>query len=370
MTAGTSAGLAAVLAGLDLGPGDELITSENEHPGLIGPLIAARQRGATVRAVPFAQLAEAVDSRTTLVAASHVNWITGEIAPAELAGVGVPVILDGAQGAGAVPVDVRALGCAAYAAAGQKWLCGADGTGMLYLEPEFGARVRTIAPGYFSFEDASRGLESVLRTTGAPLRRAALARERGVLTRRAAGARGGGSRTRSSSAPRTWPTASPPRSPTPATPSLRAGAARSSPSSTRTRRPRASGSPRPASPSATCPATRTCARRSAPGTTSPTSSACSPRCERGLRLLRLELRRRRRLPEGDADARADARRARHPGRLRRRVRRPDGRARRHHARSRRRGRRRDPAGARGPRDRAPRPDRAARRAARCTSARR
>ena len=165
VTAGTSAGLAAVLAGLDLGPGDELITSEHEHPGLIGPLIAARQRGATVRAVPFARLAEAVDSRTTLVAASHVNWITGEIAPAELADVGVPVILDGAQGTGAVPVDVRALGCAAYAAAGQKWLCGADGTGMLYLEPEFGARVRTIAPGYFSFEDASRGLESVLRTT-------------------------------------------------------------------------------------------------------------------------------------------------------------------------------------------------------------
>ena len=44
----------------------------------------------------------------------------------------MPVILDGAQGAGAVPVDVKALGCVAYAAAGQKWLCGADGTGLLY----------------------------------------------------------------------------------------------------------------------------------------------------------------------------------------------------------------------------------------------
>jgi L-cysteine/cystine lyase len=166
VTSGTSAGLGAVLAGLDIGPGDEIVTSEHEHPGLLGPLINARQRGASVRAVPFAQLAEAVDARTTLVAASHVNWITGEIAPAELAEVPVPVILDGAQGAGAVPTDVRALGCVAYAAAGQKWLCGADGTGMLYLEPEFGAGVRTIAPGYMSFEDASRGLESTLRTAG------------------------------------------------------------------------------------------------------------------------------------------------------------------------------------------------------------
>ena len=78
----------------------------------------------------------------------------------------MPVILDGAQGSGAVPVDVQALGCVAYAAAGQKWLCGADGTGMLFVDPEFGERVRTIAPTYGSFEDASRGLESTLRAGG------------------------------------------------------------------------------------------------------------------------------------------------------------------------------------------------------------
>ena len=71
VTSGTSAGLGSVMAGLDLGPGDEVVTSEHEHPGLLGPLIAARFRGASVRAVPFAQLAEAVDARTTLVAASQ-----------------------------------------------------------------------------------------------------------------------------------------------------------------------------------------------------------------------------------------------------------------------------------------------------------
>jgi L-cysteine/cystine lyase len=166
ITTGTSFGLGCVLAGMDLGPGDEIVTSDNEHPGLLGPLIAARHRGATVRPVPFAELANAVGATTSLVAASHVNWITGELAPAELAELQVPVILDGAQGSGAVPVDVQALGCAAYAAAGQKWLCGADGTGMLYVDPEFGERVRTIAPTYGSFEDASRGLDSTLRAGG------------------------------------------------------------------------------------------------------------------------------------------------------------------------------------------------------------
>src|SRR3954452_10962914 len=111
VTSGTSSGLGYVLAGMDLGSHDEIITSDSEHPGLLGPLIAARHRGAKVRAVPFMELANAVDAKTTLVAASHVNWINGEIAPAELAQVNVPVILDGAQGAGAVEVDVKALGC-------------------------------------------------------------------------------------------------------------------------------------------------------------------------------------------------------------------------------------------------------------------
>ncbi|MBE2314932.1 aminotransferase class V-fold PLP-dependent enzyme [Solirubrobacter sp. CPCC 204708] len=179
VTSGTSAGLGAVLAGMDIGPADEIVTSDAEHPGLIGPLIGARHRGATIKAVPFAELANAVTAKTTLVAASHVSWITGELAPAELAEVPVPVILDGAQGSGAVRVDVGELNCAAYAAAGQKWLCGADGTGMLYLDPELGERVRTVNPTYFSFEDTSLGLQSPLKSVASrfdlPLPREAVA---------------------------------------------------------------------------------------------------------------------------------------------------------------------------------------------------
>ena len=177
LTTSTSEGLGKVLAGMAIGPGDEIVTSEDEHPGLIGPLIAARRRGAEIRAAPFARLAEAVGPATTLVACSHVNWRTGEVAPEALSDTGVPVILDGAQGAGAVPVDVVKLGCAAYAAAGQKWLCGADGTGMLYLAPEFRDRVESIAPSYICFEDASRGFESDLKPDARRYDTPALARE-------------------------------------------------------------------------------------------------------------------------------------------------------------------------------------------------
>ena len=159
----TSEGIGRVLAGMDLGPGDEIVTSDQEHPGLNGPLQAARDRGTRIRAVPLADVADAVGPQTTLVACSHVGWVSGELAPAALAEVEVPVVLDGAQGAGAVPVDVGKLRCAAYSISGQKWLCGADGTGGLYIAPEFRERVRAIAPSYLSFEDASRGIDSPLK---------------------------------------------------------------------------------------------------------------------------------------------------------------------------------------------------------------
>jgi L-cysteine/cystine lyase len=162
LTTSTSEGIGKVLAGLDLGPQDEIVTSDQEHPGLIGPLLTARERGARIRTAPLASLASAVRSETTLVACSHVGWVTGELADRGLRDTGVPVVLDGAQGVGAIPVDVRELGCAAYAAAGQKWLCGADGTGMLYVEPEFDKRLRAVAPAYMAFEDTSRGLDSPL----------------------------------------------------------------------------------------------------------------------------------------------------------------------------------------------------------------
>lgn len=160
LTTSTSEGIGAVMAGMDLGPGDEIVSSDQEHPGVLGPLKAARDRGATIRLVPFGELANAVAATTSLVVCSHVGWVSGELAPAELAEVEVPVLLDGAQGSGAVPVDVAKLNCAAYAAAGQKWLCGADGTGMLYVAPRWRERIRPIAPSYVSFEDTTRELES------------------------------------------------------------------------------------------------------------------------------------------------------------------------------------------------------------------
>jgi selenocysteine lyase/cysteine desulfurase len=138
LTGSTTDGVNTVVAGLDLNAGEEILTTEEEHPGLLAPLARARIRhGVAVRVVPFAELPGAVSPATRLIACSHVSWVSGRImdVPA-LAASGVPVLLDGAQGLGAVPVNVGELGCAFYAASGQKWLCGPEGSGCLFVSPE------------------------------------------------------------------------------------------------------------------------------------------------------------------------------------------------------------------------------------------
>jgi selenocysteine lyase/cysteine desulfurase len=163
LTSCTSEGIAQVVVGMPLGDGDEILTSDEEHPGLLGPLAAARElRGVTVREVPLARIAAEVSPRTRLVACPHVGWMSGALAPAELAQAPVPVLLDGAQGVGAVPTDVNQLGCDAYAGAGQKWLCGPDGIGMLYVSPRLRELLAVPRRGYANFLDANAGLQARL----------------------------------------------------------------------------------------------------------------------------------------------------------------------------------------------------------------
>jgi L-cysteine/cystine lyase len=166
LTSSTSEGVVRVLGGLDLGPGDEVVTSVDEHPGLTGPLANLRARfGVQVRTVAFEDVADAVGAATKLVACSHVSWIDGRIAPiealAEVAAGGVPVLLDGAQSMGAIDFDVRELGCTFYAGSGQKWMCGPVGTGMLWVAPEWRERLLALGPIYMNLVDAGAGLDAV-----------------------------------------------------------------------------------------------------------------------------------------------------------------------------------------------------------------
>jgi selenocysteine lyase/cysteine desulfurase len=163
LTSCTSEGIAQVIGGLELRAGDEIVTSDEEHPGLLGALAAAHElHDVSIRMVAFDQVAAAVGPRTRLVACSHVGWMSGSVAPRELAEIDVPVLLDGAQGVGAVPIDLAALGCDAYAGAGQKWLCGPDGTGMLHTTPELRERLAVGRRGYGNLAQPDAGLQAGL----------------------------------------------------------------------------------------------------------------------------------------------------------------------------------------------------------------
>jgi len=147
LTGSTTDGCNIVLAGLGLQPEDEIVTTSEEHFGLIGPVHASGAHVVVVEPDPDAILAAATP-RTRLLALSQVLWTSGRALPVrELREqTGVPVLVDGAQSAGAIEVDATAVDF--YAFSCQKWLCGPDATGGLVVgDPE---RLRVTAPSYLS----------------------------------------------------------------------------------------------------------------------------------------------------------------------------------------------------------------------------
>jgi L-cysteine/cystine lyase len=147
LTASTTDGCNIVLSGLGLEPSDEVITTTDEHFGLLGPLGVSGAKVVVVE--PHAdRIVAAVTARTRLIAISHVLWTTGAVLPVhELkAATGLPLLVDGAQSAGVISVD--ATGLDYYTISGQKWLCGPEGTGALVVaDPD---SLEVARPSYLS----------------------------------------------------------------------------------------------------------------------------------------------------------------------------------------------------------------------------
>ena len=149
LTDSTTRGCQIVVAGLSLGPEDEVVTTDQEHFGLLGPLHESGAQVILAEADEDALLA-AVTPRTRLIAVSHVLWTTGNKLELERLRQldGPPVLVDGAQSAGAIPVDLA--GADFYTVSAQKWLCGPEPSGALFVrDPE---RLRVTLPSSFSPE--------------------------------------------------------------------------------------------------------------------------------------------------------------------------------------------------------------------------
>ena len=139
--------------GVDLNPGDEVLMTDQEHPGGEQPWhLQAKRYGIVIRKVnlpkPVENAAqvlnlfnEGITPRTRVIFFSHITTVTGVVLPAkELCALarskGILSAVDGAHVPGMMKLNVHDIGCDLYSASPHKWLQAPKGTGFLYLRDE------------------------------------------------------------------------------------------------------------------------------------------------------------------------------------------------------------------------------------------
>ena len=147
----TSYGLHIVANGYPFEAGDEVLLFSDDFPATYLPWTGLA--GIELRVEPRAvlhepdRLAAAIGPRTRLACFAWVSSFTGDVIPLEAAapvlrGLGVTVVLNASQGAGALPLDLDGAGLDAVASCGWKWLCGPYGTGFLWTSPALRQRLQ------------------------------------------------------------------------------------------------------------------------------------------------------------------------------------------------------------------------------------
>ncbi|MEP7233903.1 MAG: aminotransferase class V-fold PLP-dependent enzyme [Ignavibacteriota bacterium] len=154
-THNVSEGISIIASGLRMQPGDEVLLTNQEHGGGAVPWLArAKRHGIVVKFVTLdpsddvtlERFAKAMTNRTKIIAVPHLTCTMGYLLPvkrlAELAhSKGAYLFVDGAHPPGMLQVNVKEIGCDAYASCGHKWLLGPKGTGFLYITKEFREQV-------------------------------------------------------------------------------------------------------------------------------------------------------------------------------------------------------------------------------------
>jgi isopenicillin-N epimerase len=157
ITYGATDSLGMIFNGIQVAPGDELISTNMEHPSTNSPMgIKADRSGMIIRRVNLptgdyysdaevlARFQALARSSTALVSFSSPSWLTGIRLPEKFlclwaAANGFASIIDGAQGPGMLALNLHDIGCDFYAGSGHKWQCGPGGTGILYVRNLNGA---------------------------------------------------------------------------------------------------------------------------------------------------------------------------------------------------------------------------------------
>jgi kynureninase len=132
---------------------NKIVTEDLNFPSNLYLFEGARRHGARVAASPVEKLLDAIDEETALVSVSHVIFKTAYVQ--DLAEIveraheaGALVMADLYQSAGAVPVDVRALGLDFATGGSVKWLCGGPGAGYLYVRRHLWEKLEPAVTGW------------------------------------------------------------------------------------------------------------------------------------------------------------------------------------------------------------------------------
>jgi len=162
LNSGSTEGLNTVARGLDLQPGDEVLTTVHDRPAAVYPwLLEAKRRGIKVKQLPqegvpaspesiVGRFAGAITPQTKVMAFAHVQSTDGTVMPVrELCALarsnGIFSVVDGAQGPGLLDLRLAELGCDAYAASFHRWLNAPHGTGALFVRREARPRLWPLA---------------------------------------------------------------------------------------------------------------------------------------------------------------------------------------------------------------------------------
>lgn len=155
MSFNTTDGMSKIFAGCQFNPGDEIISTNMEHPGGNSPMgITRDRRGIVIRRVGLptndaysdaevlARFAALVTANTKAIMFSSPPFLTGVRLPEKMlcqwaAGMGLISIIDGAHGPGMINLNLHDIGCDFYAGAGHKWQCGPGQTGIMYVRNNF-----------------------------------------------------------------------------------------------------------------------------------------------------------------------------------------------------------------------------------------